>query len=98
MQKIRTRVANNRAQIILRRMEVLLAFLHPVEAKRCGMIFEAVQTVHPSGLMRKWNFSTSAKRDLRAVSHHSGTQFARVSTVSANGVCRLEHAHRSPEL
>src|SRR5271166_469972 len=42
VEKIRTRVADNRAQIILRRVKVLLTFLHPVETKCGGIIFEAV--------------------------------------------------------
>src|SRR6266478_2224917 len=98
MQKIRTRVANNRAQIILRRVEVLLAFLHPVETKRGGMIFEAVQTVHPSGLMRKWNLSKADERDLRSVGHKTRNQFARVSPHSAERVSRHQYSHRTPEI
>src|SRR4030081_2455873 len=98
MQKIRTRIANNRAQIILCRVEVLLAFLHPVETKRGGMIFEAVQTVHPSGLMRKRNFSKADERDLRAMGHQTRNQFARVSPDSAEGVSRHQYTHRTPEI
>src|ERR1019366_8267726 len=96
MQKIRTRVANDRAQIILCRVEVLLTFLHPVETKRGGMIFEPVQPVHPSGLMRKWNFSKADERDLRPVGHQTRNQFAGVSPHSAERVSRHQYAHRTP--
>ena len=96
MQKIRTRVANDRAQIILRRVEILLAFLHPVEAKRGGMIFEPVQAIHPGGLMGKRNFSKADERDLRAVGYQARNQFARVRPHSAERVSRHQYAHRTP--
>jgi hypothetical protein len=96
MQKIRTRVANHRAQIILSRVEVLDTFLHPVEAKRGGMIFETVQSVHPRGLMRERNFSKADERDLRAVGDQSRNQFARVRPNSTERVSRNQYAHRTP--
>src|SRR5271157_1682905 len=96
MQKIRTRVANHRAQIILSRVEVLHTFLHPVETKRGGMIFEAVEPVHPSGLMRKRNFSKADERDLRSVGYQARNQFARVRPNSAERVSRHQYAHRTP--
>src|SRR5208282_4772872 len=96
MQKIRTSVTHDRAQIILRRMKVLLTFLHPVQTKRGGMIFEPVQTVHPGGLMRKGNFSKADERDLRSVGHQARNQFARVRPNSAERVSRDQYAHRTP--
>src|SRR4030088_859468 len=62
------------------------------------MIFEAVQTVHPGGLMRKRNFSKADERDLRAMGHQTGNQFARVSPDSAEGVSRDQYAHRTPDI
>src|ERR1035441_8501374 len=69
MQKIRACIAHDRAQIFLRRVEVLFPFLHPVETKCSGMIFEAVKAVHPSGLMGKRNFAKAYERDLGTLSH-----------------------------
>ena len=96
MQKIGTRVANDRAQIILGRVEVLLTFLHPVETKRGGMIFQPVQPIHPSGLMGKRNFSKADERNLRPVGHQTRNQFARVCPNSAESVGRNQYAHRTP--
>ena len=56
MQEIWTRVAHDCAEIVLRCVEVLLAFLHPVKAKSGGIVLQPVQTIHPCGLMGKWNF------------------------------------------
>src|SRR5882762_9914141 len=62
------------------------------------MIFEAVQTVHPCGLMRKWNLSKADERDLRPVGHQTRNQFARVSPDSAEGISRHQYTHRTPEI
>jgi hypothetical protein len=96
MKKIRPSIANYSAQIFLRREKVLLSFLHPVEAKRGGMILEAMQAIHPSGLMGEWNFSEADERDLRSMSHEPGNQLARVSPHSAERVSRYQYAHRTP--
>jgi hypothetical protein len=96
MQKIRTSVANDFAEIILGGVEILLAFLHPVEAKGCGMIFEAVQSIHPRGLMRKRNFAEADERDVCTVGHETGNQFARVRPNSAERVSRHQYAHGTP--
>jgi hypothetical protein len=53
----------------LRRVKILFAFLHPVETKCRGMIFEAVKAVHPSCLMGKRNFTKAYERDLRTLSN-----------------------------
>src|SRR5450755_2261795 len=95
MQKIGTRVANDGAEIILGSVKIVLAFLHPVETKRGGMIFEAVQPVHPGSLMRKWNIAEADERDLRALGHQTRNQFARVSPHSAERVSRHQYAHRT---
>src|ERR1700674_4025383 len=62
------------------------------------MIFEAMQAVHPCGLMRKGNFSKADERDLRTVGHQTRNQFARVSPDSAEGVSRHQYAHRTPDI
>jgi hypothetical protein len=49
-------------------VEVLLTFLHPVQAKRGGMIFEPMQRIHPGRLMWKGNFSKADERDLSPMS------------------------------
>src|SRR5208282_3021813 len=96
MQKIRTSFPHDRAQIILGRVEVLLAFLHPVQTKRGGMVFQPVQPVHPSGLMGKWNLSKTDERDLCPVGHQTRNQFARIRPYSAERVSRDQYAHRTP--
>src|SRR6266852_5166732 len=96
MQKIGTRVTNDLTEIILRCSKVVLAFLHPIETKRGGMIFEAVQTIHPGGLMGKRNFPKTDKRDLRSVGHQTRDQFTRVRPYSAECVSRNQYAHRTP--
>src|ERR1019366_1501838 len=95
MQKIRTRVANDGAQIILGRVEVLLTFLHPVETKRGGMVFKSMQPIHPSGLMGKRNFSKADERNLRPMGHQTRNQFARVCPYSAESVGRNQYTHRT---
>src|SRR5271154_2328611 len=96
MQKIRTRVANNRTQVVLCGLEILLAFLHPVEPKRHRMILETVEAIHPGGLMRKRNFSKADECDLRAMGHQTRNQFARVRPHSAERVSRYQYTHRTP--
>src|ERR1700677_484386 len=96
MQKIRARVAHDRAQIILCCMEVLFTVLHPVETKRGGMILEAVQPIHPGSLMGKRNFYKAKERYLCPVRHQTRNQFARVSPYSAERVGRYQYAHRTP--
>src|SRR5208282_454253 len=95
MQKIGTRVANDGAQIILGRVEVLLPFLHPVETKRGGMVFKPMQPIHPGGLMGKRNFSKADERNLRPMGHQTRNQFARVCPNSAECVGRNQYTHRT---
>src|ERR1700686_2857081 len=96
MKEIRPRIANYSAQIFLGREKVLLSFLQPAEGKRGGMIFEPMQAVHPSRLMRKWNFSEADERDLRSMRDEPGNQLARVRPHSAERVSRYQYAHRTP--
>src|SRR6266853_1211785 len=96
MKEIRPRIANYRAQIFLCREKVLLSFLHPVEAKRSGMIFQAMQAIHPSSLVGKRDLSEADERDLRSMSHEPGNELARISPHSAERVSRYQYAHRTP--
>src|ERR1035438_4250801 len=83
MQKIGTRVANDGAQIILGRVEILLPFLHPVETKRGGMVFKPMQPIHPSGLMGKRNFSKADERTVWKTASRSPNPKRRYPTVPA---------------
>jgi hypothetical protein len=77
-------------------VKVLFAFLHPVETKRSGMILKSVESIHPSSLMRKGNFSEADEDDLATVSDQARNEFARVGPDSAERVSRDENAHRTP--
>src|SRR6267154_5899516 len=96
MKEIRPRIADYRAQIFLRCEKVLLSFLHPVEAKRGRMIFQAMQAIHPSSLMGKGDLSEADECDLRSMSHKPGNELARIGPHSAERVSRYQYAHRTP--
>jgi hypothetical protein len=59
------------------------------------VIFEAVEAVHPSGLMRKRNFSKADECNLRAVGDQTGDEFARISPDSAERIGCYQYAHRT---
>ena len=96
MENVGTRIAHDLAQILLRRKKILLALLHPVEAKCGGMIFEPVQALHPCGLIGQRNLAEADEHYLRALRHEARNQFARVGPHAAERVRRNQYPHRTP--
>jgi hypothetical protein len=86
VQNIGTRVVDDLTQIFFGGVKILLAFLHPVEAKCGGMIFEAVQALHPGGLIGKRDFSKADERDLGALGYEAGDEFTCIRPNAAERV------------
>src|SRR5712671_6664972 len=96
MEEIGTRVVNDRTEIFLGGEEVLFTLLHPIEAEGGGMIFQPMQALHPSRLVRQRDFPEAHQYNLCALRNQAGNQLTSVGPDAAKGVGRDQNAHRTP--
>src|SRR6266404_2662711 len=96
MKEIGARVVDDRTEIILGCVEIVFAFLHPIEAECGGMIFQTVQALHPGGLVRQRDFPKADEDDLRALRYQAGNQLTSIGPDTTKRVSRDQNAHRTP--
>src|SRR6267154_2905152 len=96
MKEIGARVVDDRTEIILGCVEIVFAFLHPIEAECGGMIFQPMQALHPGGLVRQRDFPEADEDDLRALRYQAGNQLTSIGPDTTKRVSRDQNAHRTP--
>ena len=76
--------------------EVLLPFLHPVQAERRGTVFQAMQVIHPRSLLGKGDFAETHQSDAQPPAHQPGDQFAGIGPRTTQSVCGNQNVHEFP--
>ena len=96
MEHVRLHFAHERGEELRRVGQVLLRFLHPLQAERGGMVVKAVQGLHPCGLLGQRYLAEADEGDLHSAGHEAGDQFARVCPSAGQGVGCDQYVHRAP--
>jgi hypothetical protein len=71
VQKVRLYIVDQANQVGGGIGEIVLAFLHPVQAKGSGMVFQAWQSFHPSGLFRQRDIAKAYEGDTHTAANES---------------------------
>jgi hypothetical protein len=73
--------------------QIFFRFLHPFQMEGRGAIIEAVQMIHPGGLVRKRNLAETNQRDSHTASDESGHKLARVGPRPRKRIGSDENVH-----
>ena len=75
--------------------QVLRRFVHPLQAKSGGPVFEAVEKIHPGSLLGQGNLAEADQRDSDAARDQACDQFAGVGPGAGHGIGGDENVHRA---
>ena len=78
--------ANQAGKEIRGFVQVLRGLVHPLQAKSCGAIFQAVEKVHPRGLLGQGDLAEADQRDPDAARDQSGDQLTGVGPGAGHGI------------
>src|SRR5436309_15167801 len=73
---------------------MLLGAVHPIQTKRGRNIMQVRQPLHPSSLLRHWNFAKTAKRHAKPAPNQPARQLARIRPDSVHRVGRNQYVHK----
>jgi hypothetical protein len=75
--------------------QVVWRVVHPLQAEGGGPILEAVEKIHPCGLVGQGNLAEGDQRDPDAARDQSRDQFAGVGPGAGHGIGRDQNVHNA---